>query len=187
MNRLAGAALLAPVVNYWWPGFPSNVSQEAYKQQLTADQWALRVAHHMPWLTYWWNTQKLFPSSSVIAQNPALLSKPDLELIMKSFSKRMNYQAMVRQQGEFESIHRDLNIGFGPSEFDPMDLKNPFLKGEGSVHLWQGDDDRLVPVSLQRYIADKLPWVQYHEVSGAGHFFPGSDGMADNIIQQLIA
>ncbi|GMP53451.1 hypothetical protein CsSME_00018901 [Camellia sinensis var. sinensis] len=27
---LAGVALIAPVVNYWWPGFPANLSKEAY-------------------------------------------------------------------------------------------------------------------------------------------------------------
>ncbi|KAL8526338.1 hypothetical protein ACS0TY_015527 [Phlomoides rotata] len=185
-HRLAGAALLAPVVNCWWPGFPSNVSQQVYKKQLISDQWAVRVAHYMPSLTYWWNTQTLFTSSSVIAKNPALLSKPDIELLMKAGPKRLDYQAIVRQQGDFESVHRDLNTGFGTPEFDPMDLENPFPKGEGSVHLWQGDDDNLVPVSLQRYIADKLPWIKYHEVPGAGHFFPGSEGVADKIIKQLI-
>uniref|UniRef100_A0A1S3YA51 AB hydrolase-1 domain-containing protein n=1 Tax=Nicotiana tabacum TaxID=4097 RepID=A0A1S3YA51_TOBAC len=44
-NRLAGVALVAPVVNYWWPGFPANLSTEGYNLQLPQDQWALRVAH----------------------------------------------------------------------------------------------------------------------------------------------
>ncbi|KAM0005427.1 hypothetical protein Hdeb2414_s0211g00833801 [Helianthus debilis subsp. tardiflorus] len=59
----------------------------------------------------------------------------------------------VRQQGEYESIHSDLNIGFGTWEFDPTEIKNPFPENEGSVHIWQGDEDILVPVTLQRYIA----------------------------------
>ncbi|KAJ0613151.1 hypothetical protein HanHA300_Chr01g0035051 [Helianthus annuus] len=41
----------------------------------------------------------------------------------------------VRQQGEYESIHRDLNIGFGTWEFDPTEIKNPFPENEGSVHI----------------------------------------------------
>lgn len=79
-----------------------------------------------------------------------------------------------------------MNIGFGTWEFDPTDLKNPFSESEGSVHLWQGDDDCLVFVSLQRYIARRLPWIQYHELPGAGHLFPYADGMGDSIIQALI-
>lgn len=185
-HRLAGAALLTPVVNYWWPGFPSNLFQQAYNEQLVQDQWALRVSHYMPWLTYWWNSQKLFPSSSVIAYDPRIFSNPDKELLPKVISMTMEHQAVPRQQGEFETLHRDMIVGFGSWEFDPMDLKSPFSEGEGSVHLWQGDEDYLVPVTLQRYIASQLPWIQYHELPGTGHMFPYADGMADTIVLALI-
>ncbi|KAI3983920.1 hypothetical protein MKX01_022787, partial [Papaver californicum] len=43
---LAGATLVAPVINYWWPGFPGNLSIEAYEKQFLQDQWTLRVAHY---------------------------------------------------------------------------------------------------------------------------------------------
>lgn len=79
-GRLAGATLVAPVVNYWLPGFPNNLAKEAYYEQLPQDQWAVGVAHYTPWLTYWWNTQKWFPASSVIAQKPKL-SPPDVKIL----------------------------------------------------------------------------------------------------------
>ncbi|EXB36964.1 hypothetical protein L484_018340 [Morus notabilis] len=66
---LARAGLLSPVVNYCWPSFPAKLSTEAYYQEPFGDQLALRVAHYVPWLTYWCNTQKLFPSSSAISPN----------------------------------------------------------------------------------------------------------------------
>ncbi|KAL2454629.1 alpha/beta-Hydrolases superfamily protein [Abeliophyllum distichum] len=185
-HRLAGAALIAPVINFWWPGLPSNLSKQAYDQQLPQDQWALRVVRHMPWLTHWWNTQKLFPGLSLIAHSPDVLSNQDRELLPRLLSIRKEYQAQVRQQGDFVSLHRDLMIGFGTWEFDPTDLENPLLESAGLIHLWQGDDDKLVPVTLQRYIAQKLPWIQYHEVPGAGHMFPFADGMADSIIKTLL-
>lgn len=185
-HRLSGAVLLAPVVNYWWPGIHSNISKEAYYQQLPQDQWALRVAHYIPWLHYWWNTQKLFPFSSVIAYSTSVLSNKDIELAPKIHSIRKEFEALPRQQGDFESAHRDLIIGFGNWEFDPTDLKNPFHESEVSVHLWQGDEDKLVPVKLQRYISNQLPWLQYHELSGAGHLFPYADGMSDSIMQTLL-
>ncbi|KAM0053530.1 hypothetical protein Hdeb2414_s0007g00260561 [Helianthus debilis subsp. tardiflorus] len=59
---LAGTTHIAPVVNYWWPRLPSNLSQQAFSKQFLQDQWSLRVAHQSPSLTYWWNTQKWFPS-----------------------------------------------------------------------------------------------------------------------------
>ena len=80
-TRLKGAALLCPVVNYWWQGFPSELAKEAYNMQLMQDQWAIRVAHYTPWLIYWWNTQRLFPGSSVAAGIPEILS-PDDKLLL---------------------------------------------------------------------------------------------------------
>jgi pimeloyl-ACP methyl ester carboxylesterase len=91
-----------------------------------------------------------------------------------------------RLQGEFESIHRDMNIGFGKWEFDPVDLQNPFQNDNGSVHLWMGDEDRIVPVTLQRYIAQQHGWIKYHEVVGGGHMFAFADEMGDNILKALL-
>ena len=81
--RLAGAVLIAPVGNYWWPGFPANVSKDAYSKQLLQDKWAVGVAHYAPWLTYWWNTQNLFPSSSVIVGRIEIFSAADLKVLSK--------------------------------------------------------------------------------------------------------
>lgn len=77
-------------------------------------------------------------------------------------------------------------VGFGEWEFDPMGLDNPFPSEEGAVHLWHGTEDLIVPVSLSRYISQKLPWVQYHELPEAGHMFPLADGMADAIVRKLL-
>ncbi|MFS7908950.1 putative alpha/Beta hydrolase [Helianthus anomalus] len=92
----------------------------------------------------------------------------------------------VRQQGEYESLHRDLNIGFGTWEFDPTEIENPFPENEGSVHIWQGDEDIIVDVTLQRYIAQQLPWINYQELMGAGHMFPYADGNSDAILKALL-
>lgn len=95
-------------------------------------------------------------------------------------------QSLVTQQGEFESQHRDLMVGFGKWEFDPMDIENPFPNKEGSVHLWHGDEDRMVPVSLQRYITQRLPWIHYHEVPGAGHLLTFIPEMSEPIVKALL-
>lgn len=90
------------------------------------------------------------------------------------------------QQGEYESLHRDLNVGFGKWDFDPMDLENPFPDNEGSVHLWMGAEDLIVPVTLQRHIVQQLGWVKYHEVAGAGHLMFNVDGFIDAILRTLL-
>ncbi|KAK7244910.1 hypothetical protein RIF29_39739 [Crotalaria pallida] len=184
-HRLAGAMLLNPVVNYWWSGLPANLTNEAFYQQKLQDQWTFRVAHYTPWLTYWWNTQQWFPSSSAIAGSADILSPQDKELVFK-LSRRKTDVGYIRQQGEYETLHRDLNFLFGSWEFSPLDLENPFPTNEGSVHLWQGDEDLMVAAKLQPYIAEKLPWIHYREFPGAGHMFPVADGMSDTIIKSLL-
>ncbi|CAI9289431.1 unnamed protein product [Lactuca saligna] len=190
-HRLAGAVLIAPGINYWWPNLPSNLTNEAFSGQLPQDQWALRVAHHLPWLSYWWNSQKWFPSFSFIDEVHAALSSSDITVASKFFASMdpdqlQAWNKQPRQQGEFESLHRDLNIGFGKWDFDPIDLKNPFPNNEGSVHIWQGDEDLIVPVTLQRYIAHQLTWVKYHELTGTGHLLPFADGVIDSILRELL-
>ncbi|KAI3687768.1 hypothetical protein L1987_81471 [Smallanthus sonchifolius] len=187
-HRLAGVGLIAPAINYWWPNLPSNLTNEAYFQQLKQDQWALRVAHYLPWLTYWWNTQTWFPCSSMIQGNPNVLSPPDREVWFKIFNplQLQNMRILATQQGVFESLHRDMNIGFGKWEFDPMDVENPFPNNDGAVHLWMGNEDLIVPVTLQRYIAKQLKWVNYHEISGTGHMLAFVDGVTDDILKMLL-
>ncbi|KAL8233739.1 hypothetical protein R6Q59_019839 [Mikania micrantha] len=189
---LAGAVLISPAVNYWWHNLPTNLTNEAYSRQLQQDQWSLRVAHYLPWLTYWWNTQSWFPGFSVITQNPAVFSPADIEVAAKLTAIANPNQVELmrtqpRLQGEYESIHHDMNIGWGKWEFDPMDLQNPLQNGNGSVHLWMGDDDRIIPVTLQRYIAQQLGWIKYHEIVGAGHAFSFADEMGDNILKELLS
>ncbi|XP_026414439.1 uncharacterized protein LOC113310091 [Papaver somniferum] len=182
-HRLAGAALLTPVVNSWWPGFPAKLNREVFALKRMQYQWTLLVSHYAPFLTYWWNTQKWFPSSSVVSRVNDVFSKQDLELIPRLFS---GDRTQIRQQGEYVSIFSDMNVAFGGYTFDPMDLENPFSNDEGTVHVWQGDEDKIVQIPLQRYIAEKLPWVQYHELAGAGHLFPFADGMNNAIVKSLV-
>uniref|UniRef100_A0A803L2S8 AB hydrolase-1 domain-containing protein n=1 Tax=Chenopodium quinoa TaxID=63459 RepID=A0A803L2S8_CHEQI len=107
--------------------------------------------------------------------------------LLKYIPHRYDFNEVpVRQQGVHESIHRDMIVGFGKWVFDPIQLTNPFPNNEGTVHLWQGDEDMLVPVTLQRYIAQRLPWVHYHELHGAGHMFPYAKGLSDAIIKSQL-
>ncbi|CAH2043711.1 unnamed protein product [Thlaspi arvense] len=181
-HRLAGAALVAPAFNYWWRNLPAKMSKEALSLMLPPEQWMFRVAHYAPWLTFFWNTQKWFPIASYITCDPNILSRQDKEIFSKLRSDDLN-QAFARQQGEYESLHRDLMITYGHWEFDPLDLQDLFKNSNGSVHLWHGDEDLFVPVSLQRFIVSKLPWVRYYEVTGSGHFFLYL--MADKIVKTL--
>ena len=47
---------------------------------------------------------------------------------------------------------------------------------ERRVHMWQGMDDRLVPASINKTVADRMPGAVWHSVEGAGHFVAVGSG-----------
>lgn len=96
------------------------------------------------------------------------------------------FQEKVRQQGDHESLYRDLLAGYGKWEFDPIDLTNPFPNNEGSVHIWQGYEDRIIPYKVNRYIAEKLPWIHYHEVPDYGHLLMFESDQCEAVLKALL-
>jgi pimeloyl-ACP methyl ester carboxylesterase len=90
---------------------------------------------------------------------------------------------LATQQGIHESYYRDMTVMFGKWEFDPMSLPKPPCP----VHLWQGDEDGLVPVVLQRYLASRLSWLNYHELPGTGHFMSAVPGLGDTVLKTLFS
>ncbi|XP_020162857.1 uncharacterized protein [Aegilops tauschii subsp. strangulata] len=182
-ERIAGAAMMAPVVNYWWPGFPADLAAEVYNKQEVGDQWALRVSHYAPGILHWWMDQSWLPTSTVVAGTTPLPNKRDAEIRAKlkadgTFQQKME---LATQQGIHESYYRDMMVMFGKWEFDPMSLPKPPCP----VHIWQGDEDGLVPVVLQRHIASRLSWVNYHELPATGHFLSPVPGLGDTVLQTL--
>lgn len=185
-HRLSGVTLVVPVINFWWPSFPPDLIHEVYKKQLKRDQWKLWIAHHIPGLVYWWMTQKLFPYSSIMQRHPILFNERDVATV-QAMSKVPNpHEHKIRQQGDYESLHRDIKVHFGKWEFDPMELNNPFPNKEGSVSLWEGYNDKLVPFELQRYVAKKLPWIKYHEVANGGHLMIHEPSLCEAMFRELL-
>ncbi|KAL3828560.1 hypothetical protein ACJIZ3_017362 [Penstemon smallii] len=187
-HRLSGVALVVPFVNYWWPCFPLKLSKEAFNKLLVQDQWTIRVAHYAPWLLHWWMTQKWFPSMSAMEGKIEIFSPSDINIIKRMSGTPMEGQEKVRQQGEHECLHRDMMAAYGKWEFHPMDLSNPFPNdNEGSVHIWQGYEDKAIPFELNRYLSEQLPWIQYHEVQDAGHLLIYNATYCESIFKALVS
>ncbi|KAF3340819.1 hydrolase, alpha/beta fold family protein [Carex littledalei] len=182
-QRLDGAVLMAPVINYWWPGFPPELASESYNKQEVGDQWALRVAYYAPNILHWWMEQSWLPNSTAIKGTTYLPNKRDAEIQKRRIADGSHAKKMdrVTQQGKYESIYRDMKVMFGKWEFDPMDLPEPPFP----VHLFQGDEDGLVPVTLQRYIANKLSWIKYHELPSTGHYLSAVPGFGDKVLKTV--
>ncbi|CAN8252582.1 unnamed protein product [Cochlearia groenlandica] len=184
-HRLAGAVLVVPFVSYWWTKVPGELLSKALELMPKKEQCTFKVAHYAPWLLYWWLTQKLYPSS-MVSRDKALYSDKDLVVLEKKLKNPSPGMEKVRQQGDHESIHRDMIAGFAKWEFDTTELENPFTEGEGSVHLWQGLEDRMIPREVNQYISKKLPWLKYHEVPCYGHLLISEEQKCEDIIIALL-
>lgn len=185
-HRLAGAALVVPFVNYWMPSLPHDVLKEAFQSLPVQDQWSFRIAHYFPWLFHWWMNQKLFPALSFMTGNMSIYCSKDLEVLQSTPLLPPEFQGKVRQQGVHESLCRDLLVGYGNWGFDILDISNPFPEGDGSIYIWQGYDDKLIPYKLNRHISQKLPWIKYNEVPGFGHFLIYDDVLSEKIVRELL-
>lgn len=182
-DRLFGASLVVPFVHYWWPCIPAEINKDAFERLPVPFQWSFRIAHYTPWLFNWWMNQKWFPNLMNTAVN---YCDQDLE-ILKSWSENPSVsQEKVRQQGVYESLYRDIMVGYANWEFDPSDVTDPFPDKEGSVHIWQGCDDALIPFQINRCISEKLPWIRYHEVPSAGHLLIFNSSSCESILRELL-
>jgi len=95
-------------------------------------------------------------------------------------------QNKLENRSIFENLRRDFMVGFAKWEFDPLTLDNLFPKDEGSVHLWAGLEDRVVPVELQRHVMGELPWIKYHEIPRGGHLIVYDSEICESILRALL-
>ena len=95
-------------------------------------------------------------------------------------------QNKLQKEGVFDALRRDFIVAFSKWDFDPLDMTNPYPKNESSVHIWQGYEDKVVPVQLQRFVSRKLPWIQYHEVPDGGHLLVHDTAVCEAIMRSLL-
>ncbi|XP_002980854.2 uncharacterized protein LOC9657619 [Selaginella moellendorffii] len=187
-QRLAGVALVVPVVNYFWPSVSTPEGRAVFNKQPLGDRLFLSVSHYAPWLVYWWLTQKILPTSSTVNMNQADICPSDRAAQEETRESDAQERKEALQQGLSESLCRDSSVMFGKWPFDPAELENPF-EGENLtkkiIHVWQGEKDFLVPVELQRMVVKKLEsWVEYHEIPERGHILRE---FTDQILETLVS
>ncbi|KAL6511033.1 hypothetical protein OROGR_022157 [Orobanche gracilis] len=183
-NRLAGIALVVPYINYEWPSLPKDLTKDDYRKGLS--RWTVFAACYAPGLLHWCLTRKLFPSSTVLDRNSIFFSRKDLEVLKTTPGYQLLSQNKIRNRIVFDSLCRDFIVAFGKWDFDPMDLRDPYPKHESMVHIWQGREDKVVPVRLQRYVSKKLPWIRYHEVPDGGHLLVYDSEVCEAILRSLL-
>lgn len=75
--RLAGVAMIVPIINYKWRSLPNELTKDDYRKNLC--RWIIWLLRHTPGLLHWWLTQKFFPSANVLDHSPAFFNNKDLD------------------------------------------------------------------------------------------------------------
>lgn len=183
-ERLAGVALVVPFINYRWPSLPDDLIQDDYRKNLT--RWTVWISRHTPGLLHWWLTQKMFPSASVLDRNPNFFSAKDLEVLKNTPGYQLVSKSKLKEEPIFNSLRKDFIVAFGKWDFDPLNISNPFGESESQLHIWQGCEDKVVPVELQRFVSKRLPWIKYHEVGDGGHLLVYDSDVCEAILRSLL-
>ncbi|KAH0893171.1 hypothetical protein HID58_055600, partial [Brassica napus] len=188
-QRLAGVAMVAPVVNYRWPSIPKSLMKNDYRREVL--KWSFWIAKYFPGLLHWWVTQNMFPTTSVLEKTPAnYFNDQDIEVLKHTKGFPMLSKEKLREHGVFETLRSDFLVAFADWDFDPADLPDPFPSGPekspSSVHIWQGYEDKVIPFQLQRCLCHKLAWIKYHEVPKGGHLIVHYEGVCDAILKSLL-
>ncbi|XP_074289252.1 uncharacterized protein LOC141614403 [Silene latifolia] len=183
-HRLHGVALVASVVNYRWPSLPKSVIKDDFRKGLV--KLALWVVTHVPGLLYWWMTQKLFPPSNMMEKNPVFFGERDVEVLKRTPGFELLSENKLEKRSVYDNLRQDFMVGFSKWEFDPLKLNNPFLKDEGSVHLFVGHEDKVVPIELQRYVMGQLPWIKSHEIPHGGHLIVYDSEVCESVLRALL-
>eukprot|EP00250_Pteridium_aquilinum_P008340 c17864_g1_i1 orf=382-1497(-) len=188
-QRLAGVGMIVPVVNYWWKCISKELFKEAFGTQILRDRWFMQVVRHFPWLIYFYITQPWIPKPTPMVLNFRVLNAMDKE-VLANIGRTITPEKLAQftqgvQQGVGECLCRDLMTMFGDWEFDPCEVENPFVDRPGQVHIWQGEEDYLVPKELHHVIHRNLPWINYHEIKGGGHLLKCVPGFTESALRSL--
>ncbi|GAB2263102.1 hypothetical protein Droror1_Dr00004099 [Drosera rotundifolia] len=185
-HRFAGVALVVPVVNYWWPSLPHELCSSVFSKLDLAERLRLHILHRAPKLAWMLRSCLPWPTvHSMLKKNPRAFNESDMRIMNFLWSLPAPDKDKIQQQGDYVSLHKDMEVSFGKWEFDPLNIDNPFLDNKGRAHLWIGDEDGVISHDLQRYISWKLPWVHCHEVPGGGHSIVHDAAICEMIFKSL--
>ncbi|MCD9560016.1 hypothetical protein HAX54_018441 [Datura stramonium] len=125
--------------------------------------------------------------SSTDNPKPTYFTEKDLELLKKAPGFQFLTADRDKEQKGFQQPRSDFLVAFSKWDFDPLELNNPFPENDRSlVHIWHGCEDRFINLKLQRYVSERLPWIQYHEVRDGGHLLIYDTNVCEAILKSLL-
>ncbi|GMH23115.1 hypothetical protein Nepgr_024958 [Nepenthes gracilis] len=195
-NRVAGAAMIAPMINPYEPGMTKK------EMSMTWEKWDRRrrmmfyLAKRFPsFLSYYYRRSFLSGKHGEIEKWMSIsLGERDKAVIQRrTFQEHWlrDVEESV-QQGRAKPFVEEAVLQVSDWGFSLEDLQMrrkckgngilPWLKSiygqaeceltgfQGPIHIWQGMDDQVVPPSMAEYISRILPGAILHWLENDGHF-----------------
>ncbi len=171
-DRVTIVGLVASGIPADWPGMMETIYR--------TDRIFMKFADSAPWL----DRAGFAVIRTVAAQSPALASRlsvagmsPASKSVIRNDPKAFanaTTEGLANGRGVVDE-YRILKTAYG---FDLTDIKVP-------VHLWWGDDDRLVPADWIGRLAERIPDSTVSIVPGQGHFLMHAE--ASSVLQAMAA
>ncbi|EFH47263.1 hydrolase, alpha/beta fold family protein [Arabidopsis lyrata subsp. lyrata] len=195
-GKIAGAAMVAPVINPYEPSMAKEEMVKTWEQWLTKRKFMYFLARRFPiLLPFFYRRSFLSGKLDQLDEWMALSLGEKDKLLIKDPTFQEFYQRNVEEsvrQGITkpfveESVLQVSNWGFTLSEFRTQKkcttngvlswLMSMYSEAECEligfrkpIHIWQGMEDRVAPPSMSDYISRMIPEATVHKIPNEGHF-----------------
>ncbi|XP_023905742.2 uncharacterized protein LOC112017512 isoform X1 [Quercus suber] len=195
-DRIAGAAMLAPMINPYAPGMTKEEIKRIWEKWLPRRRLLYFLAHRFPkFLSYFYRRSFLSGKHDRIdnrlflslgKKDEILIEEPkfeefwhrDVEESIRQGTTKPFIEEAVLQVSDWGFRLADLQVHKKCKRKGVLSwLKSLYSEAEcelagflGPIHIWQGMDDQAVPPSMTDYIGRILPGAIVHKLPNEGHF-----------------
>eukprot|EP00252_Welwitschia_mirabilis_P001051 TRINITY_DN11019_c0_g1_i1.p1 TRINITY_DN11019_c0_g1~~TRINITY_DN11019_c0_g1_i1.p1 ORF type:complete len:540 (+),score=95.47 TRINITY_DN11019_c0_g1_i1:73-1692(+) len=193
-ERLAGAALLAPMGNPYDPHMSKDEIRKIWEHwsfwRKLGFILAKRAASFLP---SFYKRNYLTSVENLVRAQSFTLGKKDAALVELDFFIDFERRDMLEslRQGSITPLVQETLLQVNDWGFNLAELRvrkknmigftswfnNLFTPSEeewegfrGPIHIWQGTDDRIVPYHFNSYAKRAIPGIILHKLNGEGHF-----------------
>ncbi|KAL2643170.1 hypothetical protein R1flu_010757 [Riccia fluitans] len=169
-HRLAGVALWAPVGSFYWKGILDEERHAMLNEILFENRFIFGVGRYFPsWVIRLYTKYIVRPGTSWVKYLEKKLSEPDRKHLLiygpGGSLIRDNVESLTTNRGY--GMTKDLELLVSDWGFEPEEVARVY---KGSFQIWQGQEDNLVPKSLQRWVKNNVPdLVELYELPNEGH------------------
>ncbi|BBN03367.1 hypothetical protein MPTK1_2g22980 [Marchantia polymorpha subsp. ruderalis] len=169
-HRLAGVCLWAPAGNYYWKGISDEERSAMWKDLVSSNKFIFGLGRRTPsWILRLYTQHFVRPGSNWFKRLEHTLSAPDRQHLLiygpDGSLIRDNTESMTWNKGF--GMSKDIELLKSDWGFEPEDVAGVY---KGPFHIWQGVEDNLIPVGLQRWVKSVVPeLVDLYEVPNEGH------------------